>query len=120
VELATEQGDPYTVEHAICMHEEDYGSSGSTMTCTAAPTRRRSCTTWFADGRQLRVWLLLYLYLDNIQLARSPASCRRWPSRPARCPTSERRRERCRRAASPAHVQCAARLRRRRRDQRGL
>ena len=23
--LATEQGDPYTVEHAICMHEEDYG-----------------------------------------------------------------------------------------------
>src|SRR6266404_7537086 len=23
--LATEQGEPYTVEHAICMHEEDYG-----------------------------------------------------------------------------------------------
>ena len=23
--LATEQGDPYAVEHAICMHEEDYG-----------------------------------------------------------------------------------------------
>ena len=23
--LATEAGDPYTVEHAICMHEEDYG-----------------------------------------------------------------------------------------------
>ncbi|MFM8236358.1 MAG: primary-amine oxidase [Actinomycetota bacterium] len=24
-QLATEQGDPYTLEHAICMHEEDYG-----------------------------------------------------------------------------------------------
>jgi primary-amine oxidase len=71
--LATENGDPYTVEHAICMHEEDYGilwkhqdlHGGTTETRRS----RRLVVSFIATAGNYEYGFYWYLYLDgNIQL----------------------------------------------------
>ena len=72
-ELATEQGDPYTVEHAICMHEEDYGilwkhndMHGGTNEVRRS---RRLVVSFIATVGNYEYGFYWYLYLDgNIQL----------------------------------------------------
>ena len=71
--LANEQGDPYTVEHAICSTRRTSASSGSTTTCTAAPTRRaprrRLVVSFIATVGNYEYGFYWYFYLDgNIQL----------------------------------------------------
>ena len=71
--LATEQGDPYTVEHAICMHEEDYGilwkhndMHGGTNEVRRS---RRLVVSFIATVGNYEYGFYWYLYLDgNIQL----------------------------------------------------
>src|SRR5581483_8756661 len=73
VELATEQGQPYTVEHAICMHEEDYGilwkhhdMHGDTNEVRRS---RRLVVSFIATVGNYEYGFYWYLYLDgNIQL----------------------------------------------------
>jgi primary-amine oxidase len=71
--LSTEDGDPYTVEHAICMHEEDYGilwkhqdmHGGTTETRRS----RRLVVSFIATVGNYEYGFYWYLYLDgNIQL----------------------------------------------------
>ena len=71
--LATEQGEPYTVEHAICMHEEDYGilwkhhdlNSGTDETRRS----RRLVVSFIATVGNYEYGFYWYFYLDgNIQL----------------------------------------------------
>ena len=71
--LATEQGDPYTVEHAICMHEEDYGilwkhhdlQGGTDETRRS----RRLVVSFIATVGNYEYGFYWYFYLDgNIQL----------------------------------------------------
>ncbi len=71
--LATEEGDPYTVEHAICMHEEDYGilwkhqdmHGGTTETRRS----RRLVVSFIATVGNYEYGFYWYFYLDgNIQL----------------------------------------------------
>ena len=71
--LATEQGDPYTVEHAICMHEEDYGilwkhhdlHGGTDETRRS----RRLVVSFIATVGNYEYGFYWYFYLDgNIQL----------------------------------------------------
>jgi primary-amine oxidase len=72
-ELATEQGEPYTVEHAICMHEEDYGilwkhhdMHGGTNEVRRS---RRLVVSFIATVGNYEYGFYWYLYLDgNIQL----------------------------------------------------
>ena len=72
-ELATEQGDPYTLEHAICMHEEDYGilwkhndMHGGTNEVRRS---RRLVVSFIATVGNYEYGFYWYLYLDgNIQL----------------------------------------------------
>jgi len=72
-ELATEQGDPYTLEHAICMHEEDYGIlwkhndlHGGTSEVRRS---RRLVVSFIATVGNYEYGFYWYLYLDgNIQL----------------------------------------------------
>ena len=71
--LATEQGDPYTVEHAICMHEEDYGIlwkhhdlHGGTDEVRRS---RRLVVSFIATVGNYEYGFYWYFYLDgNIQL----------------------------------------------------
>jgi primary-amine oxidase len=71
--LATEQGEPYTVEHAICMHEEDYGilwkhhdlHGGTDETRRS----RRLVVSFIATVGNYEYGFYWYFYLDgNIQL----------------------------------------------------
>ncbi len=71
--LATEQGEPYTVEHAICMHEEDYGilwkhhdlQGGTDETRRS----RRLVVSFIATVGNYEYGFYWYFYLDgNIQL----------------------------------------------------
>jgi primary-amine oxidase len=71
--LATEQGDPYTVEHAICMHEEDYGIlwKHNDMHGGTNETRRsrRLVVSFIATVGNYEYAFYWHLYLDgNIQL----------------------------------------------------
>jgi len=71
--LATEEGEPYAVEHAICMHEEDYGilwkhqdmHGGTTETRRS----RRLVVSFIATVGNYEYGFYWYFYLDgNIQL----------------------------------------------------
>ena len=71
--LATEQGDPYAVEHAVCMHEEDYGilwkhhdlHGGTDETRRS----RRLVVSFIATVGNYEYGFYWYFYLDgNIQL----------------------------------------------------
>jgi primary-amine oxidase len=71
--LATEQGDPYTVEHAVCLHEEDYGilwkhhdlQGGTDETRRS----RRLVVSFIATVGNYEYGFYWYFYLDgNIQL----------------------------------------------------
>ena len=71
--LATEQGDPYVVEHAVCMHEEDYGilwkhhdlHGGTDETRRS----RRLVVSFIATVGNYEYGFYWYFYLDgNIQL----------------------------------------------------
>ena len=71
--LTTEQGEPYTVEHAICVHEEDYGilwkhvdQRGGTDEVRRS---RRLVVSFVATVGNYEYGFYWYLYLDgNIQL----------------------------------------------------
>ena len=71
--LATEQGEPYTVEHAICVHEEDYGilwkhqdQRGGTDEVRRS---RRLVVSFIATVGNYEYGFYWYFYLDgNIQL----------------------------------------------------
>lgn len=71
--LATEQGDPYTLEHTICMHEEDFGIlwkhhdlHGDTNEVRRS---RRLVVSFIATVGNYEYGFYWYLYLDgNIQL----------------------------------------------------
>jgi primary-amine oxidase len=73
VVLATEQGEPYTVERAICMHEEDYGilwkhvdQRGGTDETRRS---RRLVVSFIATVGNYEYGFYWYLYLDgNVQL----------------------------------------------------
>jgi len=71
--LATEQGDPYVVENAICMHEEDYGIlwKHNDMHGGTNETRRsrRLVVSFIATVGNYEYGFYWYLYLDgNVQL----------------------------------------------------
>jgi primary-amine oxidase len=71
--LATEQGDPYTIEHAICMHEEDYGIlwKHHDMHGGTSETRRsrRLVVSFIATVGNYEYGFYWHLYLDgSIQL----------------------------------------------------
>ncbi|MEX1006803.1 MAG: primary-amine oxidase [Acidimicrobiia bacterium] len=71
--LATEQGEPYNVEHAICMHEEDYGilwkhvdQRGNTNEVRRS---RRLVVSFISTVGNYEYGFYWYFYLDgNIQL----------------------------------------------------
>jgi primary-amine oxidase len=71
--LSTEQGDAYTVDHAICLHEEDYGilwkhhdMQGGTDEVRRS---RRLAVSFIATVGNYEYGFYWYLYLDgNIQL----------------------------------------------------
>ena len=71
--LTTEQGEPYTVEHAICLHEEDYGilwkhqdQRGGTDEVRRS---RRLVVSFVATVGNYEYGFYWYFYLDgNIQL----------------------------------------------------
>jgi primary-amine oxidase len=71
--MATEQGEPYTIERAICMHEEDYGIlwkhndlHGGTNEVRRS---RRLVVSFIATVGNYEYGFYWYLYLDgNIQL----------------------------------------------------
>jgi primary-amine oxidase len=71
--LATEQGDPYTIERAVCLHEEDYGIlwkhhdlQGGTDEVRRS---RRLVVSSIATVGNYEYGFYWYLYLDgNIQL----------------------------------------------------
>jgi primary-amine oxidase len=73
VVLATEQGEPYTVEHAVCMHEEDVGilwkhvdQRGGTDETRRS---RRLVVSFVATVGNYEYGFYWYLYLDgNVQL----------------------------------------------------
>jgi primary-amine oxidase len=71
--LATEQGEPYTVEHSICMHEEDYGILWKHVDARGQTdiTRRsrRLVVSFIATVGNYEYGFYWYFYLDgNIQL----------------------------------------------------
>jgi primary-amine oxidase len=73
VVLATEQGDPYTAERAICLHEEDYGIlwKHHDMQGGTDETRRsrRLVVSFIATVGNYEYGFYWYFYLDgNIQL----------------------------------------------------
>jgi primary-amine oxidase len=73
VEMATEQGEPYTMTNAVCMHEEDYGIlwkhhdlHGDTNEVRRS---RRLVVSFIATVGNYDYGFYWYLYLDgNIQL----------------------------------------------------
>jgi primary-amine oxidase len=71
--MGTEQGDPYTVEQAICMHEEDYGIlwKHQDMQGGTVDTRRsrRLVVSFIATVGNYEYGFYWYFYLDgSIQL----------------------------------------------------
>jgi primary-amine oxidase len=71
--LATEDGDPYTVEHAICMHEEDYGILWKHQDLHGGTSEvrrsRRLVVSFIATVGNYEYGFYWYFYLDgNIQL----------------------------------------------------
>jgi primary-amine oxidase len=71
--LATEQGVPYSVKHAICMHEEDYGILWKHQDLHGGTTEvrrsRRLVISFMATVGNYEYGFSWYLYLDgNIQL----------------------------------------------------
>jgi primary-amine oxidase len=71
--LSTEQGDPYTVENAVCLHEEDYGIlwKHNDMHGGTNETRRsrRLVVSFIATVGNYEYGFYWYFYLDgNIQL----------------------------------------------------
>ncbi len=71
--LTTEQGDPYVVEHAICMHEEDYGIlwKHTDMHGGTSEVRRsrRLVVSSISTVGNYEYGFYWYLYLDgNVQL----------------------------------------------------
>jgi primary-amine oxidase len=71
--LATEAGEPYVVEHAICMHEEDYGILWKHQDLHGGTTEvrrsRRLVISFIATVGNYEYGFYWYLYLDgNIQL----------------------------------------------------
>ena len=125
--IANEQGKPWVISNAICMHEEDYGIlwkhvdlHGRPIRGAPQPPPRREL---HRDRRQLRVRLLLVLLSRRQHPARGEAHRDRVADGDrAGHATRVRERDRrgCRRAASPAPVQRPARLRRRRAGERGV
>ena len=125
--IANEQGKPWVISNAICMHEEDYGIlwkhvdlMGGRSRGAAQPAPRREL---HRDGRQLRVRLLLVLLSRRQHPARGEADRHRVADgdragHAAR--VRERDRGRRRRAAPSAPVQRPPRLRRRRLRERGV
>ncbi len=73
VVMATEQGDPYVVEQAICMHEEDYGILWKHQDLHGGTTEvrrsRRLVVSFIATVGNYEYGFYWYFYLDgNIQL----------------------------------------------------
>ena len=71
--LATEEGEPYTVEHAICMHEEDYGILWKHQDLHGGTTEvrrsRRLVVSFIATVGNYEYGFYWYFYLDgNIAL----------------------------------------------------
>jgi primary-amine oxidase len=71
--LATEEGEPYTIEHAICMHEEDYGILWKHQDMHGGTTEvrrsRRLVVSFIATVGNYEYGFYWYLYLDgNIAL----------------------------------------------------
>ncbi len=71
--LATEAGDPYLVEHAICMHEEDYGILWKHQDLQGGTTEvrrsRRLVVSSISTVGNYEYGFYWYLYLDgNVQL----------------------------------------------------
>jgi primary-amine oxidase len=71
--LSTEQGDPYTVENAVCLHEEDYGIlwKHNDLQGGTNETRRsrRLVVSFIATVGNYEYGFYWYFYLDgNIQL----------------------------------------------------
>ena len=71
--LATEAGDPYVVEHAICMHEEDYGILWKHQDLQGGTTEvrrsRRLVVSSISTVGNYEYGFYWYLYLDgNVQL----------------------------------------------------
>ena len=70
--LATEQGEPYTIENAICMHEEDYGILWKHIDLHGGTDEvrrsRRLVVSFIATVGNYEYGFFWYLYLDgNIQ-----------------------------------------------------
>ena len=73
VAMATEQGDPWVVENAICMHEEDYGIAWKHVDLLTGSHEvrrsRRLVISHIATVGNYEYGFFWYLYLDgNIQL----------------------------------------------------
>jgi primary-amine oxidase len=71
--MSSETGDPYTVEHAICMHEEDYGILWKHVDLHSGRSEvrrsRRLVVSHIATVGNYEYGFFWYLYLDgNIQL----------------------------------------------------
>ena len=122
--LTTEQGEPYTVEHAICVHEEDYGilwkhqdQRGGTDEVRRS---RRLVVSFVATVGNYEYGFYWYFYLDgNIQLeVKLTGIVSTMAITPGDQPdVRQRDRTGSRGAAPPASVLGAARRRRRRRRQ---
>ena len=94
--IANEQGKPWTIKNAICMHEEDYGILWKHVDLLGGRSEvrrsRRLVVSFVATVGNYEYGFFWYFYLDgNIQL-RGVASCRRWrrTGRSPRCESSRR------------------------------
>ena len=125
--LASENGEPYAIANAICMHEEDYGILWKHVDLFGGTSEvrrsRRLVVSFISTVGNYEYGFFWYLYLDgNIQLEVkltgivSPMAIE--PGETVEF--AERRRAGDRGAAPPAPVQRPPRLRRRRPRQRGL
>src|SRR4029450_8746142 len=71
--LATETGDPWVIENAICMHEEDYGIQWKHVDLFGGrgevQRSRRLVVSFFSTVGNYEYGFFWYFYLDgNIQL----------------------------------------------------
>ena len=124
--LANEQGAPWVIENAICMHEEDYGILWKHVDLYGGRSEvrrsRRLVVSFVATVGNYEYGFFWYFYLDgNIQLEVKLTGHRVADGDRAGHDTRVRERHRRgrRRAAPPAPVQRAPRLRRRRSGERG-
>ena len=125
--LASETGEPYTIENAICLHEEDYGILWKHVDLFSGPSEvrrsRRLVVNSVATVGNYEYALLLVPLPRRQHPARGEAHRDRVADGDRAghaAGVRERRRARRRGAAPPAPVQRPARLRRRRDRQRGL